>query len=119
MVFVIYGVSPSFSQEIVNETFEAILDYNKTENVLTYYNIVETSEALSKSGEKSDIGFDHEIRVTNSYESEGPSIMDKKYKVKLYAADNHPEQSGGPNSGLVDKTYISHGELVKRIAIII
>ena len=29
------------------------------------------------------------------------------YKVELYADDTEPEEDGGPNSGLVDSTYIS------------
>ncbi len=28
------------------------------------------------------------------------------YSVELYAADTEPEEDGGPNSGLVDSTYI-------------
>jgi len=29
-----------------------------------------------------------------------------EYIIELYASDTNPEDSGGPNSGLVDSTYI-------------
>lgn len=41
-----------------------------------------------------------------SIEIEVKAVKDTVYNVELYATDTEPEESGGPNSGLVDSTYI-------------
>lgn len=39
-------------------------------------------------------------------EIEVKAIKEAVYIVELYAGDTNPEDSGGPNTGLVDSTYI-------------
>jgi hypothetical protein len=34
------------------------------------------------------------------------AVKNAVYEIKLYATDTNPEESGGPNTGLVDQTYV-------------
>jgi len=42
-----------------------------------------------------------------SLDIEVQATKDTEYLIELYADDTNPEEDGGPNSGLVDSTYIT------------
>jgi len=59
------------------------------------------------------VGGDNEITLTDLDENgnffvdiEMEATKGAEYSIELYAADNYPEELGGPNSGLIDSTYI-------------